>query len=257
MNYQRFGAATVNGMEWSPNLDTIYAFSPLFDSYLEQQNFSIFIVVDGASGCHEEMASGLITQSVVGYLLQKVYLPMIDNSNNNKIEEEVIERLLTESVKLSNKMIRQQAGDMGATLTIAIIYDEMAYIANVGDCRAYWISREGNIHQITRDHTVVQRLIELGKMKPEEAAVSEQKDLLYRALGMQDEIEVDTFIQTFSSQSQLLLCSKGLWHMVSDDEIAQIVKNSVEPQETCDVLVKLTKKQVGVSDISVILIPFD
>ena len=123
----------------------------------------------------------------------------------------------------------------------------------MGDSRAYLIQQDG-IEQITRDHSVVQRLIELDQLLPEEAETHEQRNVLYRAIGQNDDIEVDILRRRLPSNSYILLCSDGLWGMVSDADIHNIVINTDDPQEACDKLIALGNTNGGTDNISVLVL---
>jgi protein phosphatase len=134
-----------------------------------------------------------------------------------------------------------------------VIIGDLAYIAHVGDSRIYLIHR-GSIEQITRDHSLVQRLIELGQLTPEEAVDHKQPNVLYRALGQNELVEVDTLTRRLPPYSCLLLCSDGLWNQVSDDEILDIIMKHTNPQEACAKLIALANMRGGIDNVTAILL---
>jgi serine/threonine protein phosphatase PrpC len=107
---------------------------------------------------------------------------------------------------------------------------------------------------LTRDHSLVQRLIELDQLTPEEAKDHPQRNVLYRALGQSESVEVDALTRRMPAGSHLLLCSDGLWELVSDDELQTIIRNYPHPQEVCDQLIALANTYGGNDNISVIVI---
>jgi protein phosphatase len=135
---------------------------------------------------------------------------------------------------------------------VAVIGD-LAYVVHVGDSRVYLITKDG-IEQITRDHSLVQRLIELGQLTQEEAGVHNQRNVLYRALGQSDQLEVDALTRRLPPNSRLMLCSDGLWNMVNEQEVIEIAMKHSNPQEACDKLVALANTHGGTDNITAILL---
>jgi len=127
-----------------------------------------------------------------------------------------------------------------------------AYIAHVGDSRAY-VATEKGLDQITNDHSVVYRLVELGQLEPDEAAVHPQRNVLYRAIGQSSDLEVDTYVRTIPHGGRLLLCSDGLWDMVSEAEITDIVATSSSLQAACESLIAAANRAGGRDNITAIL----
>jgi len=124
----------------------------------------------------------------------------------------------------------------------------------VGDSRVYLITKENGVEQITRDHSLVQRLIELDQLTREEANVHPQKNVLYRALGQSDSLEVDALTRRLPPNSKIMLCSDGLWNMLNEDEIGEISLKSTNPQEACDKLVALANTHGGTDNITAIIL---
>lgn len=130
---------------------------------------------------------------------------------------------------------------------------DLAYIGHVGDSRAYLITND-NIEQITRDHSLVQRLIELDQLTPEEAVVHPQRNVLYRAIGQTENLEVDLLTRRLPPGSRLLLCSDGLWNLVPEEMILDIVRSTKTPQEACDRLITTANDRGGPDNITAILV---
>jgi protein phosphatase len=115
------------------------------------------------------------------------------------------------------------------------------------------ISKDG-IEQLTRDHSLVQRLIELDQLTPEEAATQPQRNVLYRAVGQNDNLEVDASTYRMPAGARLLICSDGLWNQISPDNLLQIVRASKSPQDACDHLITVANDRGGPDNITVILV---
>ena len=147
----------------------------------------------------------------------------------------------------------ERLSGMGTTLTAALIDGASALIAHVGDSRAYLL-REGKLRQLTTDHTLVERMVKSGEITEAEADVHPHKNVLTRALGTDEEVEVDEDTVALLDGDQLLLCSDGLTGMVTEDQIQAILENSEQPQQAADRLVKAANRAGGIDNISVVVL---
>ena len=119
-----------------------------------------------------------------------------------------------------------------------MIMGNHAYIANVGDSRAYLMSRK-KIQQLTKDHSYVQELVDRGIITPERAKTHPKKNVILQALGSEDGVNCDVFVHKLSRGERLLLCSDGLTNMLSDEEIHQTALNAKNPEVFCKKLIEL------------------
>jgi serine/threonine protein phosphatase PrpC len=246
-----FGQSTDVGMIRNTNQDSALSFYFTSHSIEERPSFGLFVVADGMGGHHDgEKASAITTRAVALQVTSKIYLPLL---NGDRDAQRSISDELVVAAKKANTDVMAHVTDGGTTLTAVAIVDNLAHIVHVGDSRAYLINNDG-IEQITRDHSLVQRLIELDQITPEEAAVHPQKNVLYRALGQSEILEVDTLSRRLPPRSRLLLCSDGLWGHLEDQEIFQIVNDYANPQEACDKLVAIANNYGGADNITSILL---
>lgn len=250
-----FGHLSDQGMVRMNNQDSVFSFFSSSVTVEEYPDFGVFVVADGMGGHQEgEKASAITARIVTNYMMQKIYVPMLNGQDMNDADQPTIVEALVSAVQEANTSVREKVADGGTTLTAVVIRGEAAHIAHVGDSRAYWISSQGEIEQITRDHSVVQRLIELDQLSPEEAETHEQRNVLYRAIGQNEEVEVEIHRKRLLPDSYLLICSDGLWNMVSNKEILEIVQASPLPQEACEKLVALANTHGGTDNITVTII---
>jgi serine/threonine protein phosphatase PrpC len=147
----------------------------------------------------------------------------------------------------------ERLSGMGTTLTAARVDGATALIAHVGDSRAYLL-RDGVLRQLTADHTLVARMVESGEITEAEADVHPHKNVLTRALGTDEQVEVDEDTIALQDGDRLLLCSDGLTGMVTEDQIQAILENSDQPQQAADRLVKAANRAGGIDNISVVVI---
>ena len=174
------------------------------------------------------------------------------------LDDEEIRKLLIASISAANSVIYTKARfdyknfGMGTTCVAAFVNERAAYIANVGDSRAYAITNTG-LCQITEDHNMAALLYEQGKITEEELVNHPQKNMLIRAVGVEKTVLIDTFILDYEDTISLLLCSDGLSVYSSDDEIYDVIVDT--PFEcVAEELVKLAYSKGGRDNITVALI---
>lgn len=215
--------------------------------------FGLFILADGMGG-HQagEVASSLAARSVAHYIMCRFYLPALI-SQEHDADQPALNEVLVDAVRAANSAVADQVPGGGTTLTCALVLGPRAYIAHVGDSRAYIVTEEG-LDQITHDHSLVDRLVEMGQLTRDEAAIHPQKNVLYRAIGQSGALEVDTYVRTIPRGGRLLLCSDGLWSMVGEAEIADIVTTSSSLQAACERLVAAANRAGGRDNITAILV---
>jgi serine/threonine protein phosphatase PrpC len=248
-----FGQATDVGMVRTNNQDSVFSFLATSRSADQRPDFGLFVVADGMGGHHDgEKASAITANMVASYVMNHIYLPMLNGEND--ADRVPITEALIGAVQKANADIIAKIPDGGTTLTAVAVVGDLAYIVHVGDSRVYLITKDNGVEQITRDHSLVQRLIELDQLTREEANVHPQKNVLYRALGQSDTLEVDALTRRLPPNSKIMLCSDGLWNMLTEDEIGDISLKSTNPQEACDKLVALANTHGGTDNITAIML---
>ena len=217
-------------------------------------DFGLFIVADGMGGHHDgERASAIAVRIVAQYVIDKFYQSLLTGPAGPDPDRPLISDVLSEAVQKANEAVSGEIPEGGTTVTAAAILGDLVYIAHVGDSRAYLVTKEG-IDPITRDHSLVQRLIELDQLTPEEAAAHPQRNVLYRAIGQSENLEVDTITHRLSAGARLLLCSDGLWNQISNADLQQIVLSAKSPQDACDHLITIANERGGPDNITVVIV---
>jgi serine/threonine protein phosphatase PrpC len=238
------------GRERERNEDSFFVFNALLQHDNGQESFGIFIVADGMGGHQQgEVASALATRTVAEQLLKDVYLPYL--SHQQSAAAKPINEALIAAVEQANGVVREAAPDGGTTLTVALVMGNSAYLAHIGDTRAYLVTSD-SMKQITKDHSLAQRLEELGQGTP--AELTKVQNVLYRAMGQDSAIEVDIYIQHLPPASSLLLCSDGLWGLVGAETIKDKVNNSATPQKACEQLILAANNNGGHDNITAVLV---
>lgn len=246
-----FGQSTDVGMVRSNNQDSAISFFSTGRSIEERPDFGLFIVADGMGG-HQlgEKASAITARVVASNVMREIFLPMLNGVNDS--DRVPTTEALISAVQKANADVLLNVPDGGTTLTAVAVVGDLAHIVHVGDSRAYLITKD-NIEQITRDHSLVQRLIELGHITRQDAADHNQKNVLYRAIGQSENLEVDTLTRRLPPGARVLLCSDGLWGQIDEDEIRAVVMDN-SPQDACDKLVKMANSRGGVDNITAIIL---
>ncbi len=179
----------------------------------------------------------------------------------DKYTDRQIENFLKNTVIKINKNLFKKASEskdllgMGTTLVICIIYKGKYYVSNVGDSRLYILSDE--LKQITKDHSYVSELLDMGMITKEEALTHPNKNVITRAVGTEDTIAADIFKGKIKNNEIILICSDGLSNMVSDDIIAQTLNEYESTKDITKSLVSLANENGGRDNITVITIKND
>jgi protein phosphatase len=207
-------------------------------------NGPVFVVADGMGGAQAgEVASGMAVEAL-GELTPE------DDAN---VEEE-----LTEAITEANRRIHDTAQDdrtlagMGTTLTAAVVHEGKVTLGHVGDSRAYRY-RDGELAQLTDDHSLVAELERHGKLTAAEARVHPQRSMILRALGIGAEVEVDTYCFVGEPGDVFLLCSDGLSGLVHDEVIAEVLKDCDTLEAAAEKLIELANLSGGPDNITTVL----
>ncbi len=221
---------------------------------------TLLLVADGMGGhAAGDIASNLAAATLKASLTATLSLGVPS-------DDSAWQDLLRGAVTAANSAVYAQASrspernGMGTTLTAAVIIGRRAHLAHVGDSRAYLINAAGVAAegltwlQLTTDHSLVARLVDIGQISPAEARVHPQRNVIYRSLGSDPALEVDTASQALASGDMLLLCSDGLVTHVEDEELARLVLTSISADHACERLVELANTRGGKDNISVVIV---
>lgn len=249
----RSSARTSIGQVRENNEDTVQLWA--------DTDFVIAVVADGMGGAVAgEEASRIAVEAVQQEIVIK---PDDDNALSTLNDEAVIEKLC-EAIRLANLNIVRRASanpemrGMGTTITLALVRSASAIIAHVGDSRAYLVdSGSRRVTQITADHTFVEALVAAGHLTPDQASEHPMRNVLYRALGQHEDVEVDIYEAHLRAGDRLILCSDGLTRHVKPAEIARIVSDAADPDIASTELVALANERGGEDNVSVIVVALD
>jgi protein phosphatase len=171
-----------------------------------------------------------------------------------------VEDALKAAIRQANKAIlsygeeQSSARGLGCTVTAAFVQGETAYVANIGDSRTY-LFRNSELAPLTRDHSLVARLVEAKQIEPEDVYTHPQRNLIYRSLGAGHKtVDPDVFHERLQPGDSLLLCSDGLWEMVHDSDLVRVLREQQDPQKACDILIDLANANGGEDNITAVIV---
>ena len=241
------------GKQRELNEDSLLALTTTLAGNSGSLPFGLYIVADGMGG-HQygEVASNAAVR-VVASLVMKKFHPYLFNLKPTQPDESLQEIMQT-AVKDAQRAIQTEAPSSGTTLTAALVLGQQITIAHVGDSRAYHIHPDGRTEVVTRDHSLVKRLEELGHINSDEAENYPHRNVLYRALGQGEVLEADVFTVSFPQTGYLMLCSDGLWGVVSDSDMMRMIKEAPNLHRACQNLVEAANAAGGPDNISVVLV---
>ena len=240
------------GKQRELNEDSLLAITSTMAGNSGNLPFGLYIVADGMGG-HQfgEVASNAAIRTVAGYILRKFHSYLFQIKTDTM--DESFQEIMLAAVSEAQRAIQREAPGSGTTLTAALVLGQQITVAHVGDSRAYFIYPDGRIEAITRDHSLVKRLEELGHISPEEAENYPHRNVLYRALGQGEILEPDIFTIAFPQPACLMICSDGLWGVVSEQDLIRSINEAPNLQRACQNLVTAANTAGGPDNISVVL----
>jgi serine/threonine protein phosphatase PrpC len=236
------------GRKRASNEDNLVSVVPE-EPQLLQDKGALFVVADGWGDSHErgEAASELTIQHI-----RDVYYQNRQDDIPPALQKAI--RHANEAIYRANEAEHAQGNsefDMGATCVAAVLHEQKLYAANIGDSRVY-VLHEGHLRQVTRDHSLVARMVERGEITPAQVRTHEKRDQIYRSLGV-PEVEVDLFTETVQEGDTLLLCTDGLWVLLEDDEMRAIIEGS-GLEESAPHLITRANEAGGTDNITAIVV---
>lgn len=247
------GCAQSIGMRRDHNEDALFTLTVTLSVDGGKMPFGIYIVADGMGGhMYGEIASEIAVRSMGNYLVSQLYPALISASPD--LPAETIQSVMSAGIQEAHQAVLEDASGGGTTLTALVVIGDRVTIAHVGDSRAYVVLSSGAMQVLTRDHSLVNRLVELGQITSEEASNHPQRNVLYRALGQAEPVDPDIFTLQPPNSTHLLLCSDGLWGVVPEDEILELIYTFPNPKQACQSMIEAANASGGPDNITAILI---
>ena len=213
--------------------------------YFENEFYRLYIVADGMGGHNAgEVASDMAVKNVIKFVKENIY----------KFQEDILEKAIKEvnSSIYEYSMSDKKLKGMGTTITSCLCYNGMVIVANVGDSSCFGV-KDDKIYKLTKDHSLVQQLLDAGSISEDEAMNHPNKNIITRAVGTSKDVEVDIFKFKAKEYDRYLLCSDGLTNEVTIDEMNNILKREKNNKLACEYLVEEANKNGGRDNITVML----
>ncbi|WP_346869525.1 Stp1/IreP family PP2C-type Ser/Thr phosphatase [Clostridium sp. UBA5119] len=212
--------------------------------YYEEEDFGIFVIADGMGGHNAgEIASKIAIDTIIEYVI---------NHQKDRSEEEILnEAILSANRKIYREsLLNESCNGMGTTLVGAFVRGNNLTMVNIGDSRGY-ILKDGQLVKVTKDHSLVQELLDNGTITNEEAKNHPNKNVITRALGTNPVVTADYYCLDIRGVYKILLCSDGLTNEVSEEDIFRVLQGYNGNQ--CMELINMSKKNGGRDNISIII----
>jgi serine/threonine protein phosphatase PrpC len=208
----------------------------------------LYVLADGMGGHQQGEVASAITIETINSAYYNSALDIQAESS-----EDVIISALTGAIEEANLKVMDATQGGGTTVVAAVFYEDMLISMNVGDSRAYLL-RDNELHLVSRDHSMVARLVELGKITEEEALNHPRRNVLYQALGQGSDLEIHVAKQHLQLNDVVIICSDGLWGEVSDTAIKEVLKTVDNPLNAIRKLITMANETGGPDNITAIVV---
>lgn len=218
---------------------------------------ALYAVADGVGGKEKgEVASHTAIEATIRALQAH---PFFEDEGylRSDIDDDSVVEIVRSAVMSANREVYgarvEQNSDMGTTLVLALVMQGKAFVANVGDSRAYLV-RDHQIQKLTEDHSLVERMVASGQITSAEARLHPRRNVILRSLGTDPQVEVDLYVEPLQVGDRLLLCSDGLSGMLPDEALAQVSDRERDLDQACRALVRAANEAGGTDNISVVIV---
>ncbi|MDM8529517.1 protein phosphatase 2C domain-containing protein, partial [Anaerolineales bacterium HSG24] len=245
--YFHYVGLTDTGMVRDHNEDAFKI--PLdIDEETLQDKGHLYVLADGMGG-HQK---GEVASDVTIRTVSREYYAAVKNLPNEAVADNLTD-LLGQSIMTANEEVMDATEGGGTTVVAVVLYDDSLICMNVGDSRAYLL-RDGTMSLISKDHSLVSRLVEMGKITEEQALTHPRRNVLYQALGQGSDVEIFDYQTKLKLNDIIILCSDGLWGEVPDRIIEQVLTESETPLEAGEDLITLANQSGGNDNITTIIV---
>ena len=232
------------------NEDNFLAVTGAWQHNGQIQPFGVFVIADGMGG----HANG---QDASRMAIETIYQHLTENLPQHDMPDDDLGAFLQQAIQRANQMIYHQNqkdhADMGCTMTAALVTGNEAHICNVGDSRTYVLPQNDHLQRVTTDHSIVESLVAAGVIQKDDVYTHPKRNQIYRSLGEKEAAEIDVFRQRLAPGDKLLLCCDGLWEMIRDPDIEQVLRHDDLPQVS-EKLIEMANENGGVDNITAVVV---
>jgi serine/threonine protein phosphatase PrpC len=249
------GASHSRGPERDQDDDSLLVVTGGSDGDHGLPDFGLFCVADGLGSYEDsDLASSIAVKTVALCLTEGIFLRLmdLDPGENDTVPYEI---QIRQAFKAANRAILERANGGATTLTVALLLGEQIVVGHAGDTRAYFFE-ENKVECLTQDHTLAREMTDSGVMTEREREEGAYSDVLLNALGKMEEPDVDVSIHVVPLGGHMLICTDGLWGVLSEDELLRNIEAGGDPQRISDNLVESALESGGSDNISAILAYF-
>ncbi len=255
----RIGALSHVGMVRELNEDALLTLDWKMDTAGRAINAGLYVVADGMGGhAGGEIASTLAVHNMASIVASALMELMADSSGG--VTDAQLSDIALRAAEQANMAVVQESrrrnNDMGTTLTFALVVGDRCMIGNVGDSRTYLL-RGDQLQRISKDHSLVQRLVDVGQIQPDDIYTHPHRNAILRSLGEQPQVQVDLFPLRLQSGDTIFCCSDGQWEMVRDPRMCEIILAASDPQAAVRQLIDEGNRNGGEDNITSVLVQFE
>jgi len=250
--------AAANGLRFWPATDVGRVRDHNEDAFLVDKRLNLFVVADGMGGhAAGEVASQMASHTVREHLAERRD-DLASFERGQDTDPEVISRILEEAVRRACRAIHDEGvrdeskRGMGTTLDVLLVIGDRGFIAHVGDARIYLV-RQGTVHQLTQDHSLMNELLKRGRLTRDQIEKLDHKNAVTRAVGVYEDVDVDTLHLDVLAGDRFLLCSDGLHGYLEESELLSLVGDTAD-EEITGRLIELANERGGKDNITAIFV---
>ena len=245
--HYHYAGMTNTGMVRDHNEDA-YMLPAETDPDVLAQKGHLYILADGMGGHQKGEIASAITIETVN---QEYYTR--HNNHTSETPKDTIADALAEAIQTANQQVMNATQGGGTTIIASVLYSDTIVSMNVGDSRAYLL-RDGKLRLLSKDHSLVSRLVEMGKITEEEALSHPRRNVLYQALGQGSDLEIYTVTEKIQLNDVIILCSDGLWGEIGDQAITDVLTTVSNPLVAAQQLIDMANQSGGPDNITAIII---
>lgn len=245
--YYHYAGLTNTGMVRDHNEDA-YMLPTETDHETLTRKGHLYVLADGMGGHHKgEVASDITIETVT-----TEYYALIKSLDEDD-PEKAIANALSDAIEKANLKVMDATQGGGTTVVAVVLYDDLLVSMNVGDSRTYLL-RNNDLRLISKDHSLVSRLVEMGKISGEDAKSHPRRNVLYQALGQGADVDIHIVSEKLQVNDIIILCSDGLWGEIGDAGIKNVLNTAPNPLKAAEELVNLANQSGGPDNITTIII---